>query len=100
MPVLCTANFSIKPETTDAFIQTLTDMFPETKMHAGFISIRLLRSETSESEYILLQEWKTTKHHQSYMAYRSERGDLERLAAFTAGPTLIQYWDTNSLASA
>jgi heme-degrading monooxygenase HmoA len=100
MSVLCTAFWNIKPDCVDEFVQTLGAMFPETKTHDGFINIRLLKSDTAENEFILLQEWETTKHHQAYASFRGERGDLDRLAAMTAGPTLIHYWGISPLASA
>ena len=100
MSVLCTVLWDIKPECVDEFVQTLKSMFPETKTHDGFINIRLLKSDTAENEFILLQEWETTKHHQAYVSFRAGQGDLDRLAAMTAGPTLIHYWGTGQLASA
>ena len=100
MSVLCTATWVIKQERADEFVEILGGMFSETSTHDGFINIRLLRSDTAENEFILLQEWETTQHHHAYVAFRGERGDLDRLAAMTAGPTLIHYWDVSPLASA
>ncbi len=100
MSVLCTVLWNIKPECVDEFVQTLGGMFPETKTHDGFINIRLLKSDTVKNEFILLQEWETAKHHHAYVSFRSEQGDLDRLAAMTAGPTPIQYWGISPLASA
>ena len=100
MSVLCTVISVIKPECVDEFATTLGGMFPETSTHDGFINIRLLKSDTAENEFILLQEWETAQHHQAYMAFRGEQGDLDRLAAMTACPPLLHYWDSSSLASA
>ncbi|WP_174296518.1 antibiotic biosynthesis monooxygenase family protein [Sphingomonas bacterium] len=100
MSVLCTATWVIRQECADDFVTTLGGMFAETRTHDGFIGIRLLKSETAENEFILLQEWETTQHHQAYVAFRGERGDLDRLAAMTAGPTPIRYWGADPLAAA
>lgn len=100
MSVLCTVISVIKPERVDEFVATLGGMFPETRTHDGFINIQLLKSETAENEFILHQEWETVQHHQTYMAFRGELGDLDRLAAMTAGPTLLHYWNLSPLASA
>lgn len=100
MSVLCTVISVIKPECINEFVENLNGMFSETRTHDGFINIRLLKSETAENEFILLQEWETTQHHQAYMAFRSEQGDLDRLAAMTACPTLMHYWNVGPLASA
>ena len=99
MSVLCTVIWDIRPERKDEFVRMLGAMFSETRTHDGFINIRLLQSDTAENEFILLQEWETTKHHQAYVAFRGEAGDLDRLAALTAGPTLVHYWQTSPLAS-
>ena len=100
MSVLCTVTSVIKPECVDEFAKTLGGMFAETSTHDGFINIRLLKSDIAENEFILLQEWETAQHHQAYMAFRAEQGDLDRLATMTAGPMLIHYWDVSPLASA
>ena len=100
MSVLCTVIWDIKPERKDAFVQTIGGMFPETRRHDGFISIRLLQSGTAENEFILVQEWRARQDHEAYVQFRAEQGDLARLAVMTAGPTLIHYWETSPLASA
>ena len=100
MSVLCTVISVIKPKCADEFVAMLGGMYSETRAHDGFINIRLLKSDTAENEFVLLQEWKTVQHHQAYMAFRGERGDLDRLAAMTAGPTLLHYWNVSPLASA
>ena len=99
MSVLCTVTWIIKPGSVDVFVKVLTGMFSETRTHDGFINIRLQRSATAANEFLLIQEWETTQHHQAYVAFRGERGDLDRLAALTVGPTPIQYWEASPLAS-
>lgn len=100
MSVLCTVIFEIKPECVDEFVETFGGMFSETKTHDGFINIRLLKNETTANAFILLQEWETTQHHQAYVNFRGEQGDLARLEAMTTGLTSIQYWSSSPLASA
>ena len=99
MSVLCTVISVVKPECVDEFAATLGGMFTETRTHDAFVSIRLLKSETAPNEFVLLQEWETVRHHQAYMAFRGERGDLDRLAAMADGPALIHYWRNSPLAS-
>ena len=99
MSILCTVVSIIKPECTEAFVKTLAGMFAETSSHDGFINIRFLKSGTAENEFILVQEWETIQHHQAYMAYRGEQGDLDKLAAMTAGPPELHYWDATPLAA-
>ena len=100
MSVLCTVTWVIKPECVDQFSATIGEMFLETRKHDGFISIRLLKSDTAENEFALIQEWETTQYHQAYVAFREQRGDLSMLEAMTAGPTSINYWVARPLASA
>ncbi|WP_174292123.1 putative quinol monooxygenase [Sphingomonas bacterium] len=100
MSVLCTVVSVIKPECVEAFVETLGGMFADTSRHAGFINIRLLKSETAQDEFILVQEWETIQHHQAYMAYRGEQGDLDTLSAMTSGPPQLRYWSATPLASA
>lgn len=100
MSVLCTAIWVIKPDRAREFVETLGGMFAETRTHEGFVNMRLLQSDNAENEFILLQEWQTTQHHQAYVGFRGKNGDLDRLAAMTAAPTRISYWGVTPLASA
>jgi quinol monooxygenase YgiN len=100
MSVLCTVIWNIRPERSNEFVSTLGEMFVVTSTHEGFIRIHLFESDDSENHFILVQEWESTAHHQAYAKFRSDRGDTAKLAAMTAGPTLIHYWTNDALASA
>lgn len=100
MSVICTVIWDIKPERKEEFVRALAKMFEVTKTHPGFISIRLMKSDTTDNGFLLFQEWETTQHHQEYVKFRDANGDLVLLADMTASETLIHYWDTTPLASA
>ena len=99
MAVFNTTILDIRPECVDDFVTTLAAMFAVTKTHEGFIDVRLLKSEHSETEFIILQEWETVEHHLDYVEFRRQRQDLDRLMAMTARPPQIHYWNPAPIAA-
>jgi hypothetical protein len=51
-----TVTWSIKPELADPFAEFLGGMFPETRLHKGFRSIRLLRSDVDPDQFVLIED--------------------------------------------
>ena len=46
---------------------------------------------------VLVERWATRKHYEDYLAWRQQRGDLDKLAAALAGPPSIRYFDLTSV---
>ena len=42
---------------------------------------------------ILIEEWDTRADHEAYVAFRTERGDMARMAQMLAEPPRLDYWD-------
>ncbi|HEX7759667.1 MAG TPA: antibiotic biosynthesis monooxygenase family protein [Caulobacteraceae bacterium] len=98
--VVVTVNWTIKPEAVDAFVASLGGMFEETRLKEGFRNIRLLRSDTAPNRFTLIEEWDEARNYHEYIAWRTERGDFDGLAAIVTEQPQIGVWDLNPLAAA
>ena len=98
--VTVTVTWAIKPEHSNAFIESLRGMFPETRLKKGFRNIRLLRSDIEPNQFLLVEEWDEAKNFHDYAQFRTETGDTERLLAMTASFPQIAVWALDPLAQA
>ena len=98
--VTVTVAWAIKPELADTFVEALRGMFPETRLHAGFRNIRLLRSDVDANQFLLIEEWDDAQNFHDYARFRTETGDTEGLLAMTAAPPQMGVWPLNPLAAA
>ena len=98
--VIATVIWKADPDQVELCIKTLRDMFPVTRQHKGFRNIRLLRSAHDPNELILIQEWDSVQAQQSYMQFRTESGEMEKLMTMAVGPMQLNYWTSSPLAAA
>ncbi|MFZ0679295.1 putative quinol monooxygenase [Candidatus Binatus sp.] len=98
--VTVTVNWIIKPELVENFIATLEKMFHQTRLREGFRNIRLLRSDADSNHFILIEEWDAAQNFQDYVAWRTDRGEMEGLLAMVAAQPQIGIWDITPLAAA
>jgi quinol monooxygenase YgiN len=98
--VTVTVSFAIKPEFTDAFVESIRGMFPETRRHKGFRNIRLLRGDADPNQFVLIEEWDEAQNFHDYAQFRVETGDTSKLMAMTAALPQIGIWALNPLAGA
>ncbi len=98
--VTVVVNWVVKPGLADAFVETLTGLFPETRRCRGFRSIHLLAGATASDQFMLIQEWDDAQSFQDYARFRAETGDAEKLLAMVAAPPQSDLWATDPLASA
>jgi hypothetical protein len=44
---------------------------------------------------ILIEQWASRADYEAYIAFRTERGDMERMAQMVAEPPRLDYWDVS-----
>jgi quinol monooxygenase YgiN len=98
--VTVTVAWAIKPERSEAFVEALRGMFPQTRLHEGFRNIRLLRSDLDPNQFLLIEEWDEARNFQDYAEFRTGTGDTAELLAMTASPPQMGVWGVDPLAAA
>lgn len=90
--VLVTMVLTIKPEATAAFIPNLQAMFADTKLRKGFRNIKVERHQMDANKLLVVEEWDTAQDYQDYIAWRTERGDMESIGEVLAAPPQLDIW--------
>src|ERR1700744_3018185 len=98
--VTVTVSWNLKPESIDAFVTTLRDMFKLTRLRPGFRAIRLLRGDIEKNQFILVEEWDEAQNFHDYMQFRTDRGEIEGFLSMVTERPQIGIWDQNPVASA
>jgi len=93
--VTITYEMRLKPETASDFIQALPELVKETSGVEGFRSIRVVRHGDDPARVLLIELWASEDAYRNYIAWRTERGDMDNVARLTTAvevnvwPTLI-----------
>ena len=78
------AEFTIKPEKFEDFLDYIVENLPSSKAASGNIAFDILIEETHPNQVFFYEVWETAEAQQAYMAWRIERGDLTILMSFLA----------------
>lgn len=82
----------VKPEVVDGLAAGFPEMIKDTAKRQGFRSIRIVRSGNKLN---LIEEWDSEADYDAYIAWRTERGDMDAMGSMVNGveksvwPTLI-----------
>lgn len=82
-----------KPGTGNDLVAVFKSILPETRAYEGCISIEVLQNSDDADNLVLVEVWATRGHYENYLAWRRERGDLDRLAQVLAEPPSIRHFD-------
>ena len=84
-PYVVHLTLTIAPERQDEFERLLAVEAPLTRGFSGCELFEIYVGPTP-GEIIFLEHWRSEAASQAYTQWRTERGDMERLAAFFVAP--------------
>ncbi|RYD86688.1 MAG: hypothetical protein EOP61_37025 [Sphingomonadales bacterium] len=93
--VTVTLELVIKPEAADAMFAAMAAMVPDTAKRPGFRALRTVRHKDEPNRAIIIEQWDREEDYHAYMAWRTERGDMEAgkdiilSAMLNVWPTLV-----------
>ena len=93
-PVTITLVLNFKPEATAPTCAALTEMLKDTKKFAGFRTIRIMKHKTDPNQVIFIEEWDSEDAYMKYIAWRTERGEMDGLASALTSPPKMEVWPT------
>jgi len=76
----------ISPERLAEFEAMMAVEAPLTRGFEGCEGFEVYVSTATPGEVLFLEHWRTEQDSRRYSAWRTERGDMERLGAFFAAP--------------
>ena len=72
----------------------ITAMVPDTLAYDGCGGITMYQGQDDSNTIVLLEPWASQAHHERYLAWRTERGDLAAVVAMLTGPPSIRYFNS------
>ena len=82
----------IEPDKVEEYLAQFPSVLPDTRAFDGCEWISVHQNEDDPTDVVLLERWASKEHHEKYMAWRRDRGDLERLGQGLAGPPKTRYF--------
>lgn len=90
--ITVTMIWTIKPESAEAFFAALPQVLAETGEQEGFRDIRAVRLKDDANKVLFVETWASEEAFHTYIAWRTERGDIERMGASFAAPPEFGIW--------
>lgn len=87
-------DLQVNPENREELLSVFTAILPDTRAYKGCQSVVVTSDEDDRHHIVLLEKWDQRSDHESYMAWRTERGDLDKLFSLLSSPPAVQYLAT------
>lgn len=92
MSVLVLLQLKAKPENADDISKYMKAALPDTRGFDGCNSITVHRDQDDSNNMVIVENWESRQHYETYLAWRTERGDMEKLGAWLSGEPTIRYY--------
>ena len=86
-------SFSHKPGNATDITNFLRDELHHTRGFDGCNGITIHKNESDPNNMVFVEDWDTREQYEKYLAWRTERGDMEKLAGLLAGEPSIRYFE-------
>ena len=93
MAVCAILEMKANPGTGNDLVAAFKSTLPETRAFDGCVRIDMLQDSEDADRLVLVEVWETRAHHEKYLAWRREKGDIERRAGSFAERPSINYFD-------
>lgn len=86
MSVSMILEINAKPESVDDLILWIKENLSDTRASKGYQEVNAYTDGADKTHIVLLERWDSIEDHQSYSAWRAEKGDTEKLGGMLTGP--------------
>ncbi len=93
MATLALVELNVKPDSRSTLLTILETLLPETRDYEGCIKLECHVNEENDSEFVLVEYWESTEHHQKYAAWRTETGDMDKIVATLTEPPKVRHFE-------
>jgi len=92
--ITVTLRMEVREELVEQFVDGIPALVRETLSAPGLISARALRNSDSPGTVLFVEEWDSTTAFATYIAWRTERGDMLKLGQMLSKPPEIVTWSS------
>ncbi len=93
MSVLVLVEFNVKPGHAGDVANLVKELLPDTRGFDGCNGLTLHRNQDDSNNMVFVEDWDSRQHYEKYLAWRTERGDLEKLLGWLVGEPSFRYFD-------
>ncbi len=93
MSIVITFDVQAKDGQVQALISLFTDTLDDTRAFDGCINVELHTETISPNTVFMVEEWASKSAYDKYLAWRGERGDMEKLMSLVAAKPTIRFFE-------
>lgn len=90
--VKVTLKVKLRPDAVDGFCASLPEMLKDTAKRPGFRDISVVRHGSEPGTVMFIETWDTEQAYHDYIAWRTERGEMEGMASILTEPPQLDIW--------
>ena len=93
MSVQVILEFNAKPDCVEKVRAWLKGALPDTRAFDGCVTLHVIQNQADPTGIVIVEQWDSRQQYENYLAWRTERGDMEIFGAMMAGPPNIRFFD-------
>lgn len=93
MSIVITFDVQAKAGQVQDLTALFTDTLGDTRAFDGCIKVELHTETNSPDTVFMIEEWASKPAYEKYLAWRGERGDMEKLMNLVAAEPSIRYFE-------
>jgi len=84
----------VKVEKVETFKTVMRDeILPVTRKYDGCQTLVMTQNQDDAKHFVLVETWTSRGHYDRYLAWRKERGDLDRILPMLSEPPTFKFFD-------
>lgn len=92
MGVTVIVELQAQPDKLETLRSGVIGMVPDALTYDGCEGVTVYENK-EDSTLVLLEPWASRAHHERYLAWRTDRGELAAVGDMLTGPPSIRYFD-------
>src|SRR4051794_22897974 len=85
--------FQTTVDQVDAVKDFFRTVLPDTRGYEGFESLTMHQNDDDPTSFLVWEQWASRPHYESYLAWRTETGVLDKLLAMLPEPPSIRFFN-------
>ena len=93
MAIQAILEIQVKPDCVEKTRDWFRSILPDTRAFAGCVSILMVQNQDDPTDLMIVEQWDSREAYEKYVAWRSERGDLNAMGEMVAAEPRVRVFD-------
>jgi quinol monooxygenase YgiN len=94
MSVMVLFEAPVKSDAVAKMKSYLAQIFPDTRAYEGCQGIDAYFHTEDGNRMVFVERWDSRAHHQKYVSWRTETGEMDKIGAMLAAAPSIRYFES------